>query len=166
MSAASTPPSDSAELVHALKASPLFRGFTETGLQIIASIAHTKSVPPGTPLFVEQMIGESLYVIAQGQVRLAVRGPNGDEVNLTTVSEPESIGEAALLRPGPRQCSAYAVSSTTVIEISRRDVGLLQRTKPQACLKLMMGVVELVGARLRETEGDLRAFLAWRSDQA
>lgn len=163
MSAASTPPSGSAEILGALKASPLFRGFTDTGLQIIASIAQLKTVPPGTPLFVEQMIGESLYVIAQGEIRLAARGPNGGELTLTIVTDPESIGEAALLRPGPRQCSAYAHSSATVIEISRRDVAVLQRTKPQACLKLMMGVVDLVGERLRDTEADLRAFLAWRS---
>lgn len=166
MSAASTPPKGSAEVVRSLKASPLFRGFTDTGLQIIASIAHTKTVPPGTPLFVEQMIGESLYVIAHGQIRLAARGPAGGELELAVVTDPESIGEAALLRTGPRQCSAFALTSTTVIEISRRDVAQLQRSKPQACLKLMMGVVDLVGERLRGTEDDLREFLAWKAGGA
>jgi hypothetical protein len=58
------------------------------------------------------------------------------------------------------------LTSTTVIEISRRDVAQLQRSKPQACLKLMMGVVDLVGERLRGTEDDLREFLAWKAGGA
>lgn len=165
MSAASTPPTPPSlhgDVVRWLKPCPLFRGFTDTGLQIIGSIAQLKTLPAGTPLFVEHMIGESLYVIAEGRIRLAIRGPSGEEVFLARVTEPASLGEAALLRPGPRQCSATAESTTTVIEILRRDVAMLQRSKPQACLKLMMGVVDLVGERLRDADQDMRRFLAWR----
>lgn len=163
MSAASSPPSAPADVLRVLKACPLFRGFTETGLQIIGSIAQLKSVPPGTPLFVEQMIGESLFVIGEGTVKLAVKGPQGEEVFLSRVTSPDSLGEAALLRPGPRQCSATVETPATVIEITRRDVAQLQRSKPQACLKLMMGVVELVGERLRDADHDLKAFMTWRT---
>lgn len=151
------------DVIQVLKACPLFRGFTETGLQIIGSIAQHKTVPPGTPLFVEQMIGESLYVIGEGSVKLSVRGPQGDEIFLTRVDSPDSLGEAALLRPGPRQCSAIVETPSSVIEITRRDVASLQRSKPQACLKLMMGVVDLVGERLREADQDLKGFMAWRT---
>jgi hypothetical protein len=51
---------------------------------------------------------------------------------------------------------------STVIEISRRDIANLQRTKPQACLKLMMGVVEVIGAKMRDTQGEYRQYLSWR----
>ncbi len=109
------------------------------------------------------MIGDSLYVVAEGRIRLAVKGPEGIELQMSAIEAPESLGEAALLRSGPRQCSATAELPSTVIEISRRDVALLQRSKPQACLKLLMGVVDLVGARLRDADGDLRQFLAWKA---
>ena len=108
------------------------------------------------------MIGDSLYVLVEGTVRLAVRGPAGEELVLTRVHAPESLGEAAILRAGPRQCSATAELATQVIEISRRDMGILQRSKPQACLKLMMAVVDRVGERLREADVDMKKFLAWR----
>lgn len=166
MSAASTPPSANAEVVRLLRATPLFKGFTDTGLQIIGSIGQLKTLPPSTPLFVENMIGESLFIVGQGTVRLGVRGPAGEDLTLAEVHGPESIGEAALLRPGPRQCSATAETTVAVVEIHRRDLAALQRTKPQACLKLMMGVVELVAERLRETEPDMKAFLAWRSGRS
>jgi CRP-like cAMP-binding protein len=150
------------DIVRALKAAGLFKNFTDTGIQIIASIAQQKRVPPNTPLFVENMIGEGLYVIADGMIRLAVRAPDGRETTLAMLNPGDSLGEAAILRAGPRLCSATAEVETTVIEISRRDIALLQRSKPQACLKLMMGIVELIGERIAQADPDFRQFLAYR----
>ncbi|MBK8009960.1 MAG: cyclic nucleotide-binding domain-containing protein [Deltaproteobacteria bacterium] len=146
-----------------LKACPLLRSFTETGLQIIAAIAEPKQVPAGAPLFVEQMIGDSFFVIVEGLVRLTVRGPNGREVDLVTLGPFESLGEAAILRSGPRLCTAIADIPTRVLEIARRDVAALQRTKPQAALKLMIAVVDRLADRTLEATPDLREFVAWKS---
>jgi CRP/FNR family transcriptional regulator, cyclic AMP receptor protein len=145
-----------------LKGSALFKNFTDTGLAIVASVAQPKQVPAGTPLFVENMIGDGLYVIALGKIRLSVRGPHGQDVMLAALGPNDSLGEAALLRAGPRLCSATAEVQSSVIEISRRDIAMLQRTKPQACLKLMMGVVDLIGERLRGADPEFKQFLAWR----
>ncbi len=145
-----------------LKSTPLLKNFTDTGLAIVASVAQAKQVPAGTPLFVENMIGDGLYVIAVGRIRLSVRGPSGQDLMLASLGPGESLGEAALLRAGPRLCSATAEVPSSVIEITRRDIAMLQRSKPQACLKLMMGVVDLVGERLHAAEPDVRQFLAWR----
>ncbi|MGF1511591.1 MAG: cyclic nucleotide-binding domain-containing protein [Myxococcota bacterium] len=151
------------DVVHLLKSTELFRSFTETGLQIMASIAQVKNVPAGAPLFVENMIGDSMFVMAEGRVRLLVQGPEGRAVTLAVLAAPATLGEAALLRAGPRLCSATTEVDSTVVELSRRDIAQLQRTKPQAVLKLMMSVVDIFGERVRSVEGDLREFLAWRS---
>lgn len=152
----------SPEVLHVLQNAALFKGFTETGLQIVASISQQKQIPAGTPLFVENMIGEELFIIAEGMIRIGVRGPQGQDLMLTVLGPGETLGEAALLRAGPRMCSAIAEVASTVIAISRRDIAVLQRTKPQACLKLMIGVVDVIGAKLRESQADYRQFLAWR----
>lgn len=153
----------SVDVESVLKATELFRSFTDTGIQILASIADVKEVPAGTPLFVQNMIGDGLYVVADGRVRLTVRGPHGDEVTLAILAAPSTMGEAAILRSGPRLCSAVAEVPSTVIELSRRDIAQLQRTKPQAVLKLMMAVVDLVGDRLRNLDEDMRQFVAWKA---
>jgi CRP-like cAMP-binding protein len=145
-----------------LKSAALFKNFTDTGLAIVASVAQSKQVPAGTPLFVENMIGDGLYVIATGRIKLSIRGPSGQDVTLASLGPSESLGEAALLRSGPRLCSATAEVQSSVIEISRRDIAMLQRSKPQACLKLMMGVVDLLGERLRDADQEMKQFLAWR----
>lgn len=157
-----SPPLVSSELLRGLQNAVLLKGFTETGLQILGSVAQQKSIPAGTPLFVENMIGESLFIIADGLIRVSVRGPNGQELSLTVLGPGECLGEAALLRSGPRLCSATAEVPTTVIEISRREISNLQRTKPQACLKLMISIIDLIGAKTRDAQADYRNYLAWR----
>ena len=157
--------SQNPDIQRLLKEAALFKNFTDTGLQIIASITHDKRVPAGAPLFVENMIGDGLYVVAAGRIRLSVRGPKGEELVLGTLGPGDSLGEAALLRAGPRLCSATAETASRVLEISRRELAALQRAKPQACLKLMMGVVERIGEGMRDTQDDLRELLAWRLTQ-
>jgi CRP/FNR family transcriptional regulator, cyclic AMP receptor protein len=149
-------------VIRVLQSATLFKGFTDTGLHIVGSIAQQKQIPAGTPLFVENMIGEALYIIAEGMIRIGVRGAHGQDVTLTVLGPGESLGEAAILRAGPRLCSAIAEMPSTVIEISRRDIAVLQRTKPQACLKLMMGVVDVIGTKMREAQSEYRQFIAWR----
>jgi CRP/FNR family transcriptional regulator, cyclic AMP receptor protein len=156
------PGSATPEVLRVLQGAALFKGFTDTGLQIVGSIAQQKHIPAGTPLFVENMIGDGLFIIADGMIRIAVRGPQGQDITLTVLGANESLGEAALLRAGPRLCTAIAEVPTTVIEITRRDIAALQRTKPQACLKLMMGVVDVIGAKMREAQNEYRQFVAWR----
>lgn len=154
--------SQNPDIIARLKSAALFKNFTDTGLQIIASITHEKRVPAGAPLFVENMIGDGLYIVAQGSIRLSVRGPRGEELRLCTLGPGDSLGEAALLRAGPRMCSATAEMASVVLEISRRELAVLQRAKPQAVLKLMMGVVERIGDGMRDSQDDLREILAWR----
>ena len=154
-----------AHIVETLRQAALLRNFTDTGLLILASVAESKVLPPGTPLFVDNMLGDAMYFIADGRLRISVRGPDGREHALTYLDPGQSVGEAALLRQGPRFCSATAEVETTVVEISRKDVAQLQKTKPQACLKLLMNIADVLAGRLRGTESELRRFLAWRVTQ-
>ena len=149
-----------------LQSCALFRNFTDTGIHIVASVAQEKRIPAGAPLFVEQMIGDGLYIVAEGTIRLAIRGRDGLDIPLVRLGPGESLGEAALLRSGPRLCSATAEGVARVVEIARRDIAQLQRAKPQACLKLLMRVAETVGARLAGADDELRQFLAWRTGRA
>jgi CRP/FNR family cyclic AMP-dependent transcriptional regulator len=146
-------------VVKVLQGAPILRSFTDTGLQILAAIAQEKRLPSGTPLFVENMQGDAMYVIASGTVRIALRGPDGREQKLVALGAGDSLGEASLLRVGPRLCSAVAETEVVVVEIARRDVMNLQRTRPQACLKLLMSVTEALGERLRDADPEWKRLL-------
>lgn len=144
--------------VEALQRSALFRDFTETGLKIFASIAVEKTVPAGAPLFVENMVGESLFIVKSGTVRLTVKTAEGDR-ELGTVGAGEHLGELALLGRSVRLVSAVAQGPCEVVEIAQRDFVKLQPQKPQACLKLALAIAGAVAARAAESRELLRELV-------
>ncbi|MCC7072947.1 MAG: cyclic nucleotide-binding domain-containing protein [Deltaproteobacteria bacterium] len=129
-----------------LKANPLLRGFTDDGVRIIQSVAAARQLEPGMPIFVERMMGESLFMLAIGEVTLHVTR-NGIEREIGTLYAPDSFGELSLLHPGPRRVTAKTRSPSMVIEIPRRDFARLQQQRPQACLKLVVNITEAFAQR-------------------
>ncbi|HZY04244.1 MAG TPA: cyclic nucleotide-binding domain-containing protein, partial [Anaeromyxobacteraceae bacterium] len=122
-------------VIEALQECSLFKEFTETGLKIFSAIATEKAVPAGSPLFVENMVGESLFIVKSGQVRLTVRDA-GQERELGMLGPGEHVGALGLLAKCVRLVSAVAATACEVVEIAQRDYYRLQPQKPQACLKL------------------------------
>lgn len=145
--------------LEALQRSSLFREFTETGLRIFASIAVEKTFPTGTPLFVENMVGESLFIVKSGAVRLSQRTPDGER-ELAVVGPGEHLGELALLARTVRLVSAVAAAPCEVVELAHRDFTRLQPQKPQACLKLALAIAADVAARAAGTRDALRDLAA------
>jgi CRP-like cAMP-binding protein len=138
----------------------LFKGFTETGLRIFASIAAERTVAAGTPLFAEGAAGESLFIVKAGTVRLALKTADGER-ELAVVGPGEHLGALALLGRSTRLLSAVATSPCEVVEIAHRDFAVLQSQKPQACLKIALAIAGDVAARAAES-GDLLRELAAR----
>jgi len=148
------------EKMEALGASALFAEFTDTGKRIFATIATEKRVPAGAPLFVENMVGESLFVVVAGGVRLSQKRPEGGEREAGQVGAGEALGELAVLAPTVRLVSAVAAADTQVLEISQRDFLALAPQKPQACLKLATAIAGQLARRMAESRDLLREALA------
>ena len=145
----------------AIQRSGLFRDFTETGLRIFAGIAQEKAVPAGTPLFVENMVGESLFIVKSGTVRITQRTPEGER-ELATLGAGEHLGEMALLGKSVRLVSAVAATECEVVEITQRDFANLQPQKPQACLKLALAIGGDLVAKVAQSRDVLRDLLGRR----
>jgi CRP/FNR family cyclic AMP-dependent transcriptional regulator len=139
----------------ALKQSSLFKEFTETGLKIFASIAVEKSIKAGTPLFVEAMEGESLFIVKSGTVRITQKGEKAER-ELAVLGPGEHLGELALLAKSARLVSAVAVTDCEVVELTQRDFARLQPQKPQACLKLALAIAADLVARVAENRDLVR----------
>ncbi len=141
-----------------LEKNALFKGFTDIGLRLFAGMAQEKSIPAGTPLFVENMVGESLFIVAEGSVRITQR-VDGSEKELAVVGPGEHLGALALLGKTVRLVSAVAVTPCQVLELTHRDYQRLQPEKPQACLKLALAIATDLASRMAETR-DLLQRLA------
>jgi CRP/FNR family transcriptional regulator, cyclic AMP receptor protein len=137
-------------LLEALQQSTLFQDFSETGLKIFASIATEKSVPVGSPIFAENMVGESLFIVKSGTVRLT-RREGGADREVATVGPGAHLGQLALLARTVRLVSAVAATPCEVVEIAQRDYYRLQPQKPQACLKLSLAIAADLAQRMNDS---------------
>jgi CRP-like cAMP-binding protein len=147
------------QVAAALKASPLFKGFTDTGIQIIGAIAAPRSYPQGVPLFAESMLADALIVIGEGTVRLTSKDKSGEEIPVGDLGPGDYLGELSLIQPGQRLCTATATSAVSAFEIRHADFQKLLATKPQACLKLLMSVVSRFGQKVADNKELLKSLL-------
>jgi CRP-like cAMP-binding protein len=145
--------------VEALQKASLFREFTETGLKIFATIALEKAVPAGSPIFVENMVAESLFIVKSGTVRITQKTGEGER-ELGSAGPGDQLGELALLGKGVRLVSAVAATPCEVLEITQRDFAKLQPQKPQACLKLALAIGQDLAQRVADGREAFRELAA------
>jgi len=138
----------------------LFRDFTETGMRIFSGIAAERAVSAGSPLFVEDMLGESLLIVKTGKVHLTQRQAGGGDREVGEVGPFEHLGALSLLAPSVRLVTAVAATPCEVVELARSDFARLQPQKPQACLKLAMAIAADLARRVGESREPLREMLA------
>jgi CRP-like cAMP-binding protein len=129
--------------------SSLFREFTDTGLRIFAEIAHPKLIPAGSPIFVENMVGESLFIVKSGSVRITQRTAEGER-ELGLLGPGEHLGELGVLAKSVRLVSAVAATPCEVLEITHREFFKKATEKPAACLKLALAIAADLAQRVGE----------------
>lgn len=147
------------QVAPALKACPLFKDFTDTGIKIFAGIAVQRAFPKGTQLFAESRPGESLLIVGEGTVRLSAKSAAGEEVVLGDVGAGEPLGELSLVQKGERLCTATAMTDVVAVEIRAADFQQLLGQKPQACVKLLMGIVSYFGEKIRDNREAMRSLV-------
>ena len=147
------------EVAAALKASPLFKDFTDVGIQIFAAIGVARAFPKGSALFLENRPGESLFIVGDGKVRLSTKNTAGEEVTLGDVVAGEPLGELTLIQKGERLCTAVAMTDVTAVEIRHADFQKLTIQKPQACMKLLMGIVSHFGQKVRDNREAMKSLV-------
>jgi len=109
-------------------------------------ISHVKkcTFPKGTVIFRQGDLGDALYLIESGRVRIhAHLTEHGEEVGVTTLGDGETFGEIALLTGIPRTATVEAEEDTVVWQIHRDDFDHIVIVSP----KLRKVLEQLVEAR-------------------
>jgi CRP-like cAMP-binding protein len=143
----------------ALRSSALFSGFTDTGIGILASIATARTYPAGTPLFVENMVSDTLIVVGEGRVALTTKNDRGADLQMGELGPGDWLGELSLITTGQRQCTASALTQVVAFEIRQAEFQKLMGVKPQACIKLLMAICTTFGQKIITTKDALKTLV-------
>ena len=143
-----------------LKKVPLFEGLTQAQLQKIASIASERRYDGSASIFKEGDVGQEMYVIASGKVRISKMIPGAGEEALAILEPGHYFGEMAVIEDTPRSADAIAHIPCTLWVIDREKLDQLMFTDKDLAYVLLWTFVRTLSERLRETNEKLRAFFA------
>lgn len=101
------------EKVLILRSVSIFANVRESALTYVAQSAREVQILAGEPLFAEGDLGDSLYVVVNGSLRVHL----GDQT-LAELGEREAVGEMSALDPEPRSASVTAIEDSLLLLIS------------------------------------------------
>ncbi|GIU96827.1 MAG: cyclic nucleotide-binding protein [Actinomycetota bacterium] len=127
----------------AIGAVPLFAGLPTRWLERVAREADELTFSPGERIVEEGMLGETLFVVLEGQGRVLRGGRRVGEV-----VPGDFFGELSVIDGGPRSATVVAETPMRVLRLYRRALLALWRSEPRAALRVLDGIVR----RLREVE--------------
>jgi CRP-like cAMP-binding protein len=127
----------------ALSGVPLFAGLPKRALARLAAEADEVTFDPGERIVEEGMLGETLYVLLEGQAKVLVAGRT-----VRRALPGEFIGELSVLDGGPRSATVVPETPVVALRLFRHTLVDLLRREPSVSLRILAGIAR----RIRETE--------------
>lgn len=139
----------------------LFNDLDKKEIEVLASLFYEKKLAAGKTVFVEQMPGESLYLIKSGRVKISKLISEGDEKILVTLDPMDVFGEMAILDGAPRSATARVEDDAVLLSIKKSDFEKLCKAKPKIALTIMLNIIRVFSSRIRENNEEYREMLMW-----
>ena len=114
----------------ALKAVPFFTQMSDQELDVIRAVAVEKSYPKHAVVLTEGEIGDSLYMIESGRVKVFIGDEEGREIILKLLGPGHFFGEMAMIDQQPRSASVTTLEPSTFLILSHQRLRALPRAHP------------------------------------
>jgi len=135
------------EKVAILRSVPIFKSIPDYVLAAVAQITDEVDLGSGETLIHEGDIGDCMYVIVEGEVRVHSR-----QKTIITLGAGQTVGELAVLDPEPRSASATAAGDVHLFRIGKNAFDEVMADRPE----IARGVIRALSQRVRE-QGRLMA---------
>lgn len=140
--------SDSAEIIQALRATPLLRDLPDPVMDRLAAISKIVSVSEDTEICRQGDSADQLFIVLEGQLAGFSTAPNGTTAVVEVIRSGETLGLSALLARLPRLLGVRTVTSSRLLSIEARGLLTLVEQEPS-----------LVTALLRAEANEFRALV-------
>ena len=105
----------------------LFSTLEDHDLQALAALARPITVQRGEIIISQGSVGDALYVVISGRVRVYVSDKDGKEMVLTLEGPSAVFGEIAVLDGAVRSASIAAMEKTELLKIGADDFFALNK---------------------------------------
>jgi len=142
-----------------LKDSPLFKGLAAKEMELFGTFLTPQQISAGKTIYIENMTGESLYLLSKGAVRISQMLAEGDEQTLVILGPGDTFGELAVIDGGPRAATARVVEDVSLFALLRKDYYQLCNNNPRLGMQLTLNLFRSFSERLRRSKQDYRNML-------
>lgn len=142
-----------------LHKSPLFKKISPEQLEKMSSLFKMKTVAEGGTIFIENMQGESLYLIEKGTIKISKMLAEGDEQVMAILGPDDVFGEMAVFTGGTRSATARVAEEACLFSLSLEDYNKLADLDPRLCLQLTQNIISIFSERIRSSQHEYREML-------
>lgn len=134
--------------VRLLKNIPYFSQLTIDEMCNLVASSQTRTFPRGSIVLRKGEIGEVIYLIIAGTVKVVVTHTDGKEIILNTLKSGDFFGEMAIFDNMPRSATVAAVEDCELLIISRDTIIEQIKKNPPIAFKLLSDM----SRRVREAD--------------
>ncbi len=132
----------------AIRSVPLFASLEDDEVRDLRSLLRTREVPADTELFHAGDLGDAMYLIESGRVRITINDDDNKEIILAELAQGDFFGEMAIIDGKQRSASATVSENAVLAVLSRDDFLRFIRNNPGVALEMLSATF----GRLRRTD--------------
>lgn len=146
----SGPPKRAAAAVRTqtLKAVPFFTPLNDHELEVVRSVASERTYPKNAVVLTEGEMGDSLYMIESGKVKVVIGDEEGRELILKILGPGAFFGEMSMIDKQPRSASVTTIEPATFLVLTN---AAFERCVEQAP-RIANVVMQILAQRVREAD--------------
>ena len=143
-----TPKRAMGERTQTLKAVPFFTQLNDHELDVVRAVATEKSYPKNAVVLTEGEMGDSLFMIQSGKVKVFIGDEDGREIILKILGPGDFFGEMSMIDKQPRSASVTTIEPASFLVLSH---AAFERCVEQAP-RIANMVMRVLATRVREAD--------------
>ncbi len=136
------------ERTQTLKAVPFFTQLSDHELEVVRAVATEKSYPKNAVVLTEGEMGDSLFMIQSGKVKVFIGDEDGREIILKILGPGDFFGEMSMIDKQPRSASVTTIEPASFMVLSH---AAFERCVEQAP-RIANMVMRVLATRVREAD--------------
>jgi signal transduction histidine kinase len=143
----------------------IFEAFTDVQLGEVARICQREQYDNGAKIFEEGRSAETLYLLLDGKISLERevqlgRSGSSRQATVSILTPGQALGWSSVVEPCVYTATANCIEPAAVLAINGNEMRRFMAGDPEAGLKLMTAVAEIVRGRMEATTNTLTYFLS------
>jgi CRP/FNR family transcriptional regulator, cyclic AMP receptor protein len=145
--------------VSVLSGSPLFEMLSNQELEYVAELARPRRFAPGQLVFEEGELGDSVFVVASGEVEVAGRDASGEVKVIATLGPSQFFGEMSLIDKEYRSATVRARGECEALQLTAENLTTFRKQHRDGFTFVIINIARMLSGRLREANTRLAARL-------